>query len=92
MTAAHCRVAGRQKPTVVRVGELDLSKKDIGLPELDIPIDEFISHESYNSAQHKNDIALIRLKNNVDFTPQVHPACLAQPNVAINSKPIACGW
>ncbi|KAG5670022.1 hypothetical protein PVAND_000309 [Polypedilum vanderplanki] len=92
LTAAHCRKAGREKPTLVRVGELNLALKDEGLPELDIPIEEFISHEQYVANQHKNDIALIKLKNNVQFSRIVHPACLAQPNLIVNRKPVASGW
>jgi hypothetical protein len=92
LTAAHCRKAGREKPTVVRVGDLNLAVKDMGLPELDVPIAEFISHEQYVSNGHKYDIALIKLRNNVEFSQVVHPACLPMPNLVVNRKPIASGW
>lgn len=60
LTAAHCRVANRVKPTVVRLGDHNLKLKEPNIPEKNVLIEKFISHEQYDPTSSKNDIALIR--------------------------------
>jgi len=40
---------------------------DDGATPLDVPIERFIKHEEYNTPRFANDIALLVLKNKVDF-------------------------
>jgi secreted trypsin-like serine protease len=92
LTAAHCNKAHRVEPTVVRLGDHNLKVKDRGNPEVDVPIESFISHESYNRETRENDIALVRMKQAVTFTVAIRPACLHQLEQIIQPKAIATGW
>uniref|UniRef100_A0A1L8DQE9 CLIP domain-containing serine protease n=2 Tax=Nyssomyia neivai TaxID=330878 RepID=A0A1L8DQE9_9DIPT len=83
MTAAHCvKNPGRFELKGVRVGEYDTTKdqdcKDGEcLPKVqDILVEEIIVHPEYNPRKHKNDIALIRLKEPVQLNEFIQPICL----------------
>jgi len=55
---------------MVRLGDLDINNtiRDNATP-IDVPIKEIIAHPKYTPAPSiANDIALIRLKNTVQFT------------------------
>ena len=93
LTAAHCRTAGREKPSVVRLGDLNLRIKEQNSPEKDIAIASFISHEKYDPNKSKNDIAVIKLVSKVTLSKDIRPACLLVPtNTANIPKAIATGW
>jgi secreted trypsin-like serine protease len=92
LTAAHCSVTDRTKPSVVRLGDLNLGAKDAGLPELDIPIESFISHESYNKESRENDIAVIKMRQAAPLTKNIRPACLQQVEKIDKPEAIATGW
>lgn len=68
VTAGHCIQEGRY-PKIVRVGELniDANVKDDADPE-DVPIAEIFVHPSYDSSDHTNDIALLRLNKSVTYS------------------------
>ncbi|XP_023332008.1 melanization protease 1 isoform X2 [Eurytemora carolleeae] len=86
ITAAHCVT---QLPkgfdlSVVRVGEYDLSM-DVDCdsdnfcspPPQDMQVEEVYSHESYGKpASFQNDIAIIKLKKEVEINDFVSPICL----------------
>ncbi|XP_050354197.1 melanization protease 1-like [Nymphalis io] len=85
LTAAHCVV--KKKLYKVRIGELDLSSKEDCQGEYpnyiceahlqDIEIEESIPHKEYQRMPSKNDIALLRLKEPIDFGHKnVAPICL----------------
>ncbi|CAG9797869.1 unnamed protein product [Chironomus riparius] len=93
LTAAHCRVAGRDKPSVVRLGDLNISYKEHNSPEIDIAIAAFIVHEKYDPSKSKNDIAVVRLVSKVTLSKSIRPACLLNPTyTATIPKAIATGW
>lgn len=68
LTAAHC-VHNKQNLYVVRFGDLNLNDDvyDKANPQT-IPIDKTIMHPDYSEHLTSNDIAIIRLKWNVEFT------------------------
>ncbi|XP_046971427.1 CLIP domain-containing serine protease 14D-like [Vanessa cardui] len=85
LTAAHC--VFKKMLYKVRVGELDLSSKEDCQGEYpnyfceahiqDIEIEESIPHEKYQRMPSKNDIALLRLKQPIEFGHKnVAPICL----------------
>lgn len=92
LTAAHCKSAQKINPTFVRLGDLDLKRKDEGLPEINIRIEQFITHEAYDRYAKQNDIAIIKLQHRAPFSKFIRPACLWQltdiPEIAV----IASGW
>lgn len=91
LTAAHCQKADRVTPSVVRLGDLNLKVRETDLPETDVPIVRFISHENYNRKTMHNDIAVVQTDRNVPFSKKLRPACVAQPNAPLR-KAIASGW
>ncbi|GFT33793.1 clotting factor B [Trichonephila clavipes] len=75
VTAAHCfgsRGNARVLPTrySVRVGSIKVLE---GTQHL---IDEIIIHPQYIPRQHYNDIAVIRLKDSINFENNIQPICL----------------
>ncbi|XP_065078602.1 serine protease snake-like [Ochlerotatus camptorhynchus] len=72
LTAAHCFEPG--PPDVVRLGELNL-KNDNDNQE-DYEVEEYIRHPQHRFFQSYNDIALIKLAEDVPFHLFVRPACL----------------
>lgn len=92
LTAAHCETSDRVKPSIVRLGEHDITKHDRGSPEIDVPIERFIRHEQYNRESRENDIALIKMSRSPALSKWIRPACIAQPTAELKPKAIATGW
>lgn len=92
LTAAHCSRAQGLRPSIVRLGDQNLFKKDSTLPEIEIPIGKFIPHEHYSFKTRQNDIALIELQFPILFSKNVRPACLWQSQSIGRSDSIATGW
>jgi secreted trypsin-like serine protease len=96
ITAAHCTDPSSIPPTwrmvKVRVGELDLETGSdceeissvyyCGFPAIDIEIERTFIHEQYSSYQSgsPNDIAIIKLKQAIEFNEFVKPICLPLAN------------
>lgn len=92
LSAAHCRTANRLPASVVRLGDLNLIARESDLPEMDVPVEQFISHENYNPRTKHNDIAVVRMRRNVEFSKKLRPACLAQIETPLKEKATASGW
>lgn len=92
LTAAHCSSADRTKPSTVRLGDSNLAVRENGLPEVDIPIEKFINHESYNKETRENDIALIKMTRAAVISKYIRPACLQQTENIGKAKAVATGW
>ncbi|XP_068619450.1 CLIP domain-containing serine protease HP8-like [Battus philenor] len=88
LTAAHC-LKGNDLPstwrlTQVRLGEWNISsprdcfQEDCSPTAKDISVAELIPHEKYDpsNVHQQNDIALLRLSQDVDFTDFIKPICL----------------
>ncbi|KAB0800603.1 hypothetical protein PPYR_06343 [Photinus pyralis] len=87
LTAAHCITAYRAEQwelRSVRLGEHTLQNKTDCNPfyctkdPVNVPVEELITHELFdpNSVSSANNIALIRLQQEVVFTDFIHPICL----------------
>lgn len=88
LTAAHCsrRVRGPWMLTKVRLGEWDLRTnpdcQEIENDELcnenyvDISVAEVIVHPQYTTLTQYNDIALLKLEHDVEFSQWIKPICL----------------
>ncbi|XP_045538142.1 serine protease snake [Papilio machaon] len=100
LTAAHCsRVTSRDTtvtnitPQVVRFGTVNIFGVDKnGVPPQDVRISRFIVHDKYHAPKRYYDIALIELIKNVEFTRNIHPACLWTKENEISGKGIVAGW
>ncbi|GBP11577.1 Venom serine protease Bi-VSP [Eumeta japonica] len=60
------------KPYIVRLGDLDISKDDDGATPLDVPIARAEKHESYNPTAFTDDIGLLLLQHDVQYTRKCH--------------------
>ncbi|XP_017784951.1 PREDICTED: serine protease persephone-like [Nicrophorus vespilloides] len=77
LTAAHCVVRRDEKmPEKVRLGKIDISGNSDSVMPQDFNVAEIIFHPEYSNRNKVNDIALIRLSRKVQYTANVHPACL----------------
>lgn len=92
LTAAHCQIADRVRPSLVRLGDLNLSVRDFSSPEIDVAIESFLKHELYNKNSREHDVAVIKMSRAVQFTLNIRPACLQLSSNLIKPKTIATGW
>ncbi|XP_055612826.1 CLIP domain-containing serine protease B9 isoform X2 [Uranotaenia lowii] len=99
VTAAHCVVGEVEKKEgnliSVRLGEYDTTteidcieqdgEKICADPPQNIPIEEKRAHAEYSEDSKHNDIALLRLSRNVEFSDFVQPVCLPLPDFKSSS-------
>lgn len=101
ITAAHCvRNLGSFELSVVRLGDLDLNTNvSDGATPIDVPVEEVIVHNEYSTFPAIiNDVALIRLRNPVQFSKYIRPLCLLSGSQFrsdtwySNKRPFITGW
>ncbi|XP_072938101.1 serine protease snk-like [Epargyreus clarus] len=86
LTAAHCASTPRSddtveypEPKIVRLGVVDTNRRQLQFSSdspIDVTIKQIIKHPHYRPPRQYYDIALLELKNEVDFQWLVHPSCL----------------
>ncbi|XP_049298148.1 uncharacterized protein LOC125771509 isoform X2 [Anopheles funestus] len=78
LTAAHCVFLENgpipENRILVRVGAIHLTEESEYVQEHSV--DEVIAHPGYNASRFMNDIALLKLTNNITMTQFVQPVCL----------------
>ncbi|CAH1103086.1 unnamed protein product [Psylliodes chrysocephalus] len=92
LTAAHCtatRDAG--PPSVVRLGELDLTTENDGTQYRDYLVSRVITHDGYNYPEKYNDIALLETRETITFSQFIRPACLYVHKDINSDKALAMG-
>nr|NP_001138002.1 melanization protease 1, isoform C [Drosophila melanogaster]AAN13300.2 melanization protease 1, isoform C [Drosophila melanogaster] len=112
LTAAHCvsAIPSDWELTGVRLGEWDAStnpdctvgkngRRDCNEPYVDYPVEERIPHPQYpgNSRDQLNDIALLRLRDEVQYSDFILPVCLPtlasqHNNIFLGRKVVVAGW
>ncbi|KAM3958875.1 LOW QUALITY PROTEIN: clip domain serine protease 4 [Aphomia sociella] len=97
LTAAHCIHLHEDDLFVVRLGELDLAKDDEGATPTDVLIKKMIKHEEYSANAYTNDIGILLLDKEVQFTDLIRPICLPTSTELRarnfeNYNPIITGW
>ncbi|XP_016978978.1 melanization protease 1 [Drosophila rhopaloa] len=112
LTAAHCVAAipSDWQLTGVRLGEWDAStnpdcttsrngRQECNDPYVDCPVVERIPHPQYpgNARDQLNDIALLRLRDEIQYSDFISPVCL--PSLAsqrdalfLGRKVVVAGW
>jgi secreted trypsin-like serine protease len=58
----------------------------------DYEIEKIINHEQYDKKEVYHDIALIKLKRNLEFTRNVRPACLYLSEIDAGTKLTVSGF
>ncbi|KAJ8672486.1 hypothetical protein QAD02_003745 [Eretmocerus hayati] len=96
LTAAHC-VYGSNNLRFVRLGEYDIQSQNDGANPIDVQIQQSIIHPRYNPNVIQNDIAILKLSRDVEFTDAIHPICLPVANDIKNKNfvgknPFVAGW
>lgn len=66
LTAAHCAI--RDDLYVVRIGDLNLSRNDDGAHPIQLEIESKVIHPQYSKGVFVNDIAVLKLVEDVQFT------------------------
>lgn len=66
LTAAHCAV--RNDLYVVRIGDLNIRRDDDGAHPVQIEVESKIIHPGYDTKAYVNDIAVLRLAQEVPFS------------------------
>jgi len=94
LSAAHCFPKGYFNGQIV-IGEHDLHKTEGS--EQRIEVERVIRHPLYNNRNSDNDIALLRLKEDIRFDSYAQPACLPlkanqEVDYAAGSNAIISGW
>ncbi|XP_076239133.1 venom serine protease Bi-VSP [Calliopsis andreniformis] len=74
LTAAHC--AYRDDLFVVRIGDLNLKRDDDGAHPVQVEIQAKMIHPGYRENAYVNDIAVLRLAEEVPFSEHLYPICL----------------
>ena len=76
LTAAHCLVA---KIDVVRLGESNLEEENsVNFPILDVEISNTFKHPKFEAQALYHDIALIKLKDKIEFSRHIQVIKLDQ--------------
>ncbi|KAF2898239.1 hypothetical protein ILUMI_07941 [Ignelater luminosus] len=107
LTAAHCVSISENLPIYlnkVRLGEWKISTvedcdeefpSNCADPVIDLNIEEKIVHPQYKLGEGKNDIALLRLERNIEYTNSIRPICLPvgeSPDPRSRSEMYVAGW
>ncbi|XP_076325694.1 phenoloxidase-activating factor 2-like isoform X2 [Tachypleus tridentatus] len=82
LTVAHCVTnftKENQFPLRIRLGEWDTQHKDEHYLHQDYDVEKIFIHPSFDAISLWNDIAVLRLKQDVIFKPHISPVCL--PNL-----------
>ncbi|XP_031353250.1 melanization protease 1-like [Photinus pyralis] len=93
LTAAHCLKMNNLQMTGVRLGDYDVTTdkdcvngtlfgEECSDPAVVYGIEELIPHPSFSRRTAENDIGLIRLSRNVEYSEYIRPICLP----TVNSK------
>ncbi|KAK7605172.1 hypothetical protein V9T40_007030 [Parthenolecanium corni] len=91
LTAAHCI----RSVNWVRLGELVLNNDTDSSQPRDFRIAERIPHPQYTGSSIYFDIMLLKLQENVQFTPHMRPICLYTSSVlasVLHNHALITGW
>ncbi|XP_063911854.1 serine protease easter-like [Zophobas morio] len=105
LTAAHCvdpnrlNIDGLNLTSVV-LGEYDVRNEtdclgdDCADPIQEIPVESYNMHPDYKLTTFANDIALIRMSREVEYTDFIKPICLPPKNLIapFNQTLLIAGW
>lgn len=83
----------RSNVKVVRLGDHNIRSNADDKNVQEIPVETIIFNPSFRPPMKYNDIALVKLSRDVNFTPFVRPACLhTSSKVLSGAKVNAIGW
>uniref|UniRef100_A0AB38ZEL7 Venom S1 protease 21 n=1 Tax=Oncocephalus sp. TaxID=2944721 RepID=A0AB38ZEL7_9HEMI len=86
LTAAHCTSGFEGMPLVGVVGDHDVTRNDETAFTQEIEVEQIINHENYDNDHLLHDIAIIVLKNQINFNDAVGPVCLPSARINLDGK------
>nr|XP_022916219.1 venom protease-like [Onthophagus taurus] len=100
LTAAHCALAKATnfKLYSVRVGEyltntdIDCGEEFCGLPAKDVGISHVVVHPGYQKDTYQHNIALLVLRQNLNYTVTTQPICLPETWLEPTNNNVLVGW
>ena len=93
LTAAHCVHSATPSQLRVRLGEWNVREQSEKFPHEDYEIERKEVHPDYKQATFQNDIALIRLTQDVSYKEHIVPVCLPVPSATwVGEKAVVIGW
>ncbi|KAG6451336.1 venom protease [Manduca sexta] len=97
LTVAHCVQRRLKSMYIVRLGELDFVRDDDGATPIDFSIKHIIRHEQYDYIIKDNDIAILVLEKEVEFSDLIRPICLPKTSELRSMtfedyNPLVAGW
>ncbi|KXJ70541.1 hypothetical protein RP20_CCG023233 [Aedes albopictus] len=94
LTAAHCLVhIGGVFPSFVRLGEVNLLRHNDEMHPDDYEIEGYFPHPHFRRRNGKyNDIALLKLTQDVTFGDSIRPACLYGEETSPSEEVFATGY
>ncbi|XP_076366303.1 phenoloxidase-activating factor 2-like isoform X2 [Tachypleus tridentatus] len=96
LTVAHCVkkfTEENQFPLRIRLGEWDTQHKDEPYPHQDYNVQHIFIHPSFDATSLWNDIAVLRLVNDVSYQPHISPICLPHlEDVFDGDSCVVTGW
>ncbi|XP_031627817.1 trypsin-3-like [Contarinia nasturtii] len=87
VTASHCVIGQSSRTLEVLVGTNDLKNGGIYYK-----VARYFAHEQYDSPAFANDIALIKVKDEIEFTEKVKPIELSKDEVPDGAELTLTGW
>ncbi|XP_017770707.1 PREDICTED: chymotrypsin-1-like [Nicrophorus vespilloides] len=87
LTAAHCVIGVSSSSLTVVTGTNKLDKAGASYP-----VAKVIHHEDYNSFLLQHDIALIKVKEAIEFNEKVQPIALADQELEDGEDCVLSGW
>jgi secreted trypsin-like serine protease len=87
VTAAHCVSDEIPDSIAVRIGQYSLQE-----PTPNLKISKITIHEKYNSVSQKDDIALLRLSQPIQYTDNIEPVCLPPSDLSDPDNLKVVGW
>ena len=93
LTAAHCVHTATPSQLRVRLGEWNVREQSEKFPHEDYEIESKEVHPDYKPATFQNDIAVIRLTQDVAYKEHIVPVCLPEIQTTyVGDKAVVIGW
>jgi len=93
LTAAHCVHTSSPSQLRVRLGEWNVREQSEKYPHEDFEIERKEVHPDYKPATFQNDLAVVRLTQDVAFKEHILPVCLPEARASfIGEKAVVIGW